>query len=82
MKVLFGLEDSGGILYLTKEEWDENRHSEIGWRRIFKAPMYLERYTHEPDRFPCICFEGFTMNNRNGADLIPVFFIYDFQHSE
>ena len=82
MKITFDLTENGGTIYRTKEEWEENPHSAIGFSKTWKWGTYLERYSNEPDRFPCICFESGWRYCDNGPDEIITHFIYDFTIKE
>lgn len=86
MKITFDAEDQGlhsefNIFY-TKEEWDNHPGSSKYMAYQWRCGTYQPAYYNEPFYFPCICLEGPTISNPNGADWICAVFIYNFDEEE
>jgi len=82
MKITFDFYNTDCQLYMTKEEWDKHPMSEVGWRRNRKVGTYQPQYRYEPEKFPCICFEGGFISRPDGPDEYSNLFLYDFEISE
>lgn len=90
MKILLDLDQLDYRFFRTKEDYDMDYYSHKSYYAAINARNSgierrrgpIERYTREPEKFPCILIRGPWVYNANGPDEITATYLYDFEIME